>query len=126
MSLFQTTWPAWPDVAIPASQPRVARETHDIYAISALDAYIAAAQAGTVSESLGPLLALSILADRRGLAGEEIRVAISALASALTSFGHGRAASQLLSASIQAFVAGGDHQSAADLAEMQAILRLAR
>jgi ABC-type transporter Mla subunit MlaD len=126
MSPFQMTWPGWPDVVIPSAPISVPREAHDIYAISTLDAYIAAAQAGRVSESLGPLLALSILADKRGLAGEEIREAISSLARALATFGHRRAASELLSASIQAFVAGADHQSAADLAETLAILRLAR
>ena len=124
MSPFQMTWPGWLDVAITTAPIRVPRETHDIYAISTLDGYIAAAQAGRVSESLGPLLALSILADKRGLAGEEIRVAISALAGALAGFGHSQAASELLSASIEAFVAGADHQSAADLAETLAIIRL--
>jgi hypothetical protein len=113
-------------MAIATAPIRAPRETHDIDAISTLDEYIAAAQAGHVSESLGPLLALSILADRRGLAGEEIRVAISSLARALNCFGHRQAASELLSASIKAFVAGADHQSAADLAETLAILRLAR
>ncbi len=124
MSPFQITWPGWPDVAISSAPIRVPRETHDIYAISALDAYLAAAEAGRVSESLGPLLALSILADKRGLAGAEIRVAISALARALARFGHREAASELLGASMEAFVAGADHQSAADLAETRAILRV--
>jgi hypothetical protein len=112
-------------VAISTAQLHVARETHDIYAISMLDGYVASAQAGHVSESFGPLLALSILADRRGLVGEEICVAISTLARALDSFGRKEATSELLGASIRAFVAGGDHQSAADLAETLAILRLA-
>ncbi len=112
-------------MAMSAAPMRVPRETHDIYAISMFDGYIAAAQAGDVSESLGPLLALSILADKRGLAGEEIRVAVSALARALARFGHKEASSELLIASTEASVAGADHQSAADLAETLAILRLA-
>jgi hypothetical protein len=88
-----------------------------VYAISTLDSYIAAAQAGQTQDSLGPLLALSILADRRGLAGQELEAAISVLAGALAKCGHQQAASELLGAAIKAFVAGQDCQSAADLAE---------
>jgi hypothetical protein len=111
-------------MAIATAPIRAPREIHDIYAISTLDAYLAAAQAGSVSESLGPLLALSILADKRGLAGAEIREAVSALAGALATFGHIQASAELLSASIKAFEVGADYQSAADLAETLAIIQL--
>jgi glutathione S-transferase len=72
------------------------------------------------------LLALSLLADGRGLAGEEISVAVVALADAFWRYGHERPASELLTACIEAFGVGGDYQSAADLAETLAILRLAK
>lgn len=123
-SLFPPTSRWWPEVAVATASIRPPRETYEVFAIGSLNGYIAAAQEGRLSNSLGPLLALSILADRRGLAGEELRVAISALGHALSKYGHEKAASELLTASIQAFVAGADYQSAADLAESVVILRL--
>jgi hypothetical protein len=103
-----------------ATPSRRRYEASEISGILAFQKYSVAAQAGAIASSLGPLLALSLMAVRTGLSGEEIASVVQAMAEALAVHGHRQAARELLEGAIRGFVAGGDHQAAADLAELLA------
>jgi hypothetical protein len=96
-------------------------EANEIAAIAAFHEYGLAAQQGAIGHSLGPLLALSVMAARTGLSGEEVASVVQAMAEALAAHGHQQASRELLEGAIGGFVAGGDHQVAADLAELLAL-----
>jgi hypothetical protein len=100
-------------------------EAGEIVGILAFQEYSLAAQTGGIASSLGPLLALSLMAARTGLSGEEVSSVVQAMAEALAAHGHRQASTELLEGAIRGFVAGGDHQAAADLAELLALSRYA-
>lgn len=96
-------------------------EASEIFGINASQKYSLAAQTGAIASSLGPLLALSLMAARTGLHGAEVASMVQVMAEALASNGYRHAAKELLEGAIRGFVAGGDHQAAADLAELCAV-----
>jgi hypothetical protein len=100
---------------------RTRTEANEIAAIVAFHKYGLAAEAGAIDRSLGPLLALSVMAARTGLSGEEVASVVQSMAEALAAHGHQQASRELLVGAIRGFVAGGDHQAAADLAELLAL-----
>jgi hypothetical protein len=108
--------------AVAASSPiKRPAEAYEIAGIQALQDYSLAAAIDGLDSALGPLLALSVIAGRTGLEGDEIFVKVKALAEALAAHGRAGAARELLEGATRGFVAGGDHQSAADLAELLAV-----
>ena len=113
----------WSDVAATAPIKRPA-EAYEIAGIQALQDYSLAAAVGALDSSLGPLLALSVMAGRTGLAGAEIFVKVKALGQALAAHGQAGTARELLEGAMRGFVAGGDYQAAADAAELLAVLAL--
>jgi hypothetical protein len=106
-----------------ATPVRSRYEAGEIHGILAFQKYSVAAQTGAIASSLGPLLALSLMAARTGLSGEEVASVVQAMAGALAAHGHRQASTELLEGAIRGFVAGGDHQAAADLAELLASSR---
>lgn len=110
----------WSEVAgsAPIKRPR---EAYEIAGIQALQDYSLAAAVGALDSSLGPLLALSVIAGRNGLEGAEIFAKVRALAQALAAHGQAVAATELIEGAIRGFVAGSDHQAVADLAEVLAV-----
>jgi hypothetical protein len=113
-------WSNWSEGAASAPIKRPS-EAYEIAGIQAFQDYSLAAAVGALDSSLGPLLALSIIAGRSGLQGVEIFVKIEALAQSLAAHGRTSAARELLEGATRGFLAGGDHQSAADLAELVAV-----
>jgi hypothetical protein len=107
-----------PDLSLRIGPGRTKTETNEIAAILALHRYGLAAQAGVIDRSLGPLLALSVMAARTGLSGDEVASVVRAMSEALATHGHQQASRELLEGAIGGFVVGGDHQAAADLAEL--------
>lgn len=99
-------------------------EASEIFGILAFQKYSVAAQAGGIASSLGPLLALSLIAARTGLQGEEVASVVQTMARALAAHGHRQASTELLEGAIRGFVAGGDPQAAADVLELLAVMRL--
>jgi hypothetical protein len=107
----------WSEVA--ASSPiKRPGEAYEIAGIQALQDYSLAAAVGGLDSALGPLLALSVIAGRTGLVGTEIFAKVKGLAQALAEHGRAGAVRELLEGAIGGFVAGGDNQAAADLAEL--------
>jgi hypothetical protein len=107
----------WSDVAASAPIKRPP-EAYEIAGIQALQDYSLAAAVGGLDSALGPLLALSVIAGRTGLVGAEIFAMVKGLAQALAEHGRAGAVRDLLEGAIGGFVAGGDNQAAADLAEL--------
>jgi hypothetical protein len=122
-SLYLRTWRWWLEVT-PSVPVRKPLEAGEIIAIQALQMYLAKATAGSLDSSLGPLLALSVMAVRNGLAGEEVFAIARSLGETLHAHGHHRAAREVLGGAIAGFIEGGDHQAAADAFELLAIMRL--
>jgi hypothetical protein len=107
----------WSEVAASALIKRPS-EAYEIAGIQAFQDYSLAAAVGGLDSSLGPLLALSVIAGRTGLAGAEIFAKVKGLAQALAAHGQAGTAREVLEGAVRGFVAGGDHQAAADLAEL--------
>src|ERR1700730_5873582 len=107
----------WPEVASTAPIKRPA-EAYEIAGIQALQDYSLAAAVGALDSSLGPLLALSVIAGRTGLEGAESFAKVKAWTHALAGHGQAGVARELLEGTIRGFLAGGDHQAAADAAEL--------
>jgi hypothetical protein len=110
----------WSEVAASAPIKRP-HEAYEIAGIQALHDYSLAAAVGALDSSLGPLLALSLIAGRAGLEGDEVFAKVTVLTQALAAHGQAGAARELIQGAIRGFVSGGDHQAAADLAEVLAV-----
>ena len=113
----------WSEVAASALIKRPS-EAYEIAGIRAFQDYSLAAAVGGLDSSLGPLLALSVMAGRTGLQGAEIFVKVKAMAQALAAHGQPGTARDLLEGSMRGFVAGGDYQAVADAAELLALLAM--
>ena len=96
------------------------REACEIHGLVALQDYVTAARAGASFDSLGPLLALSLVDAAGGMHGSQLSVSIAELARAMG----GAGARELLSGAARGFARSGDHQALADTIEMANIANM--
>jgi hypothetical protein len=91
-----------------------AREACEIQGLLRVQDYLVAARAGASFDSLGPLLALSLVDAAGGFHGAGIFGSVAELARAM----RGVSACELLTGAVRGFAKSGDHQSVADTLEL--------
>lgn len=90
------------------------REACEIQGLVVLQDYLTAARAGAAFDSLGPLLALSLVDVAGGMRGPQLFGTIEELARAM----RGDARGELLRGAARGFAKSGDHQCLADTIEL--------
>ncbi|HEV1997978.1 MAG TPA: hypothetical protein VGR61_07615 [Candidatus Dormibacteraeota bacterium] len=103
-----------------------AREACEIHGLVVLQDYLAAARAGVAFDSLGPLLALSLVDVAGGMSGPQLFSTIENLAGAMRGCQRDDAASELLRGAARGFANSGDYQSLADTIELANVTRASR
>ena len=98
------------------------RETCEIQGLNALQDYLAVARAGAGFDSLGPLLALSLVDVAGGMRGPELFGIIDDLAVAMHGCRRDDAAGELLRGGARGFAKSGDHQALADIIELANVM----
>ena len=101
----------------------VAREACEIHGLVRLQDYLTAARAGVTFDSLGPLLALSLVDVAGGMRGPQLFDTLADLARAMRGAQSGGAANELLSGAARGFAKSGDHQALADTIELSNVGR---
>jgi hypothetical protein len=103
-----------------------AREACEIHGLLALQDYVTAARAGAAFDSLGPLLALSLVDVAGGLSGAHMFATVEELARAMRACRHDDAAHDILRGAARGFAKSGDHQGLADTIELANVARAPR
>ncbi|MDQ6747284.1 MAG: hypothetical protein M3010_04150 [Candidatus Dormibacteraeota bacterium] len=103
-----------------------APEACEIHGLLALQDYVTAARAGAAFDSLGPLLALSLVDVAGGMSGPHLFATLEELARAMRACHRGDAAHDFLRGAARGFARSGDHQGLADTIELANVRRTPR
>lgn len=104
----------------------LALEACEIRGLIVLQDYLTAARAGVACDSLGPLLALSLVEVAGGMTGPQLFDTVADLAAAMRACRRDDAATELLRGAARGFTKTGDHQGLADTIELANVTRAPR